>query len=96
MFVLQLLESMKIQVKLPITVRVDNVGDIFMANNVSAKICTKHIDIHTKYVNEVIEDAICKIIFVFSEENTSDIMMKNLKSDLYSKYSSMLITLRRE
>ena len=65
MFVLQLLESMKSQVKLPITVRVDNVGAIFMANNVSTTSHTKHTDIHTKYVNEVVEDGICKMICLF-------------------------------
>ena len=52
-------ERMKIQVKLPITVRVDNVGTIFMANNVSTTSCTKRIDMRSKYINEVVEDEIC-------------------------------------
>jgi hypothetical protein len=50
MFMLHLLESMMIQVKLPITVRVDNVGAIFTAKNVSTTSHTKHINIHTKYI----------------------------------------------
>eukprot|EP00956_Cyclotella_meneghiniana_P000877 scaffold1009_cov67-Cyclotella_meneghiniana.AAC.1 len=60
MFVLQLLESMKIKVKLPVTVRVDNVGAIFMSKNISTSNRTKHVDIRTKYVNEYVEDGIIK------------------------------------
>ena len=66
MLVLQLLESMKIKVKLPVTVRVDNVGAIFMSNNISTSNRTKHVDMCTKYVNEYVEDGIIKIIFVQS------------------------------
>ena len=35
MFVIQLLGSMKISVKLPVMVSVHNVGDIFMASNIT-------------------------------------------------------------
>ena len=48
MFVQQLLESMKIQVRLPIIVRVDNVGAIFMSKNVTTMNRTKHVDVRTK------------------------------------------------
>ena len=91
MFVLQLLESMGINVKLPITVRVDNVGAIFMSQNITTTNRTKHVDIRTKYVNEYCEDGILKIIFVKSTENDSDIMTKNLGSDLYSTHANKLI-----
>ena len=91
MFVLQLLESMKIKVKLPIIVRVDNVGAIFMSKNINTSSRSKHIDIRTKYVNEYCEDGIIKIIFVKSAENDSDIMTKNLGGDLYTTHSKKLI-----
>ena len=41
MFVIQLLGSMKIVVKYPVMVRVDNAGAIFMASNITNKCCTK-------------------------------------------------------
>ena len=40
MFVLQLLRSMKILVKLSVMVRVDNVYTIFMASNITTMLCT--------------------------------------------------------
>jgi hypothetical protein len=91
MFVLQLLKSMHIQVELPITVRVDNIGAIRMSQNVNTSSRTKNVDIPTKYVNEYFEDGVLKIIFVKSADNDSDIMTKNLGGDLHSKRSNKLI-----
>ena len=60
-FVYQLLLSIGIQVQLPIVVRVDNVRAIFMSKNTSTSGRTKHIDIHYRYVNEMIlESAVCE------------------------------------
>ena len=92
MFVIQLLEEgMKIKVQLPVIVRVDNTGTIFMGKNVTTSSRTKHVDIRTKYVREYQEDNIAKIVFVRSDENTSDIMTKNVQGDLYDKHSSELV-----
>ena len=44
-FIYQLLLSIGIKVNLPIVVRVDNVGAIFMSENTSTSGQTKHIDI---------------------------------------------------
>jgi hypothetical protein len=52
-FIAMVLESLGIKVQIPITVMVDNIGAIFMAENVSATSQTKHILIHviTLFVN---------------------------------------------
>ena len=52
MCVIQVLRSMKIMVKYPIMVTVDNVGVKFMAINITIISHTKHMDIRDKYVNE--------------------------------------------
>ena len=70
MFIIQLLGSMKISVKYLVMVRVDNVGAILMANNITTTSHTKQVDIRYKYVNEHVEDGIVKIIFVKSTGNT--------------------------
>ena len=90
-FILQLLESMKINVKLPIIVNVDNIGAVFMANNKSTNSRTKHVDIRTKYVNQYVEDGIIKVVFVKSGENVSDIFTKNLGSVLHNTHAMQLI-----
>lgn len=44
-FVIQLLQDMGIGIKLPVTVRVDNVGAIFMSQNATTSQRTRHMDI---------------------------------------------------
>ena len=90
-FVLQLLESLEIKVELPIIVRVDNVGAIFMSGNKTTTSRAKHVDIRTKYVNKYCEDGKIKIVFVKSVDNDSDICTKNLGCDLFEKHSKKLV-----
>ena len=67
-------------------VRVDNIGAIFVASNITTTSHTKHVDIWYKYVNEYVEDGIVKIIFVKSADNDSDILTKNLSTELHEKH----------
>ena len=53
MFAIKFLGSMKIAIKYQVKVRVDNIGAIFMASNISTTCHTKHVDIRYKYVNKV-------------------------------------------
>ena len=69
--------------KLPIVVRVDNVGAIFMSKNTSTSGQTKHIDIHYQYVNEMILDGFLKVLFVKMSENVADVFTKNVRSETY-------------
>ena len=69
---------------MPIVVCVDNVGAIFMSENVSATSRTKHVDARYHYVREFVEDGFIKIVFVKSKENKSDIFTKNVTQDIYS------------
>ena len=50
-FIIQLLQSMKVSVKLPITVRVGILGTIFTAGHVTASKHMKNVDIKYEYVN---------------------------------------------
>ena len=51
-FIVQLLQTMNIEVQLPITVHVDNFGAIWLSNNRTTSDRTKHIDIRTSFVKE--------------------------------------------
>ena len=53
----------KISVKLPVMVRLDYMGAIQMARNITTMACTKHLHISNNYVNEYLEDEVVKIIF---------------------------------
>ena len=66
-FVYQLLQSIGIEIELPITVRVDNIGAIFMSENTSTSGQTKHVDVRYRYVNEMVLDGFLKIKFCRDE-----------------------------
>ena len=91
LFVMNLLEAMKIKVQLPVVVRVDNTGAIFMGNNVTTNQRTKHVDIRTKFVREYVEDGVIKIVFVKSVNNRADLMTKNVSGDLFERHSQELV-----
>ena len=65
---------MGIKVNLPITVRVDNTGAIFVFKNTNTTSGTKHVDVRIKYVNKYCEDGLVKIIFVESVNNNAGIL----------------------
>ena len=50
-FIVQLVQTMNVNVELPITVHVDNVGAIWLSNNKTTSDRTKLLDIRTSFVN---------------------------------------------
>jgi hypothetical protein len=53
---------MGIPVKLPVIVRVDNIGAIFMAENVTTSTRTRHVDVRYHFVREFVEDGVKMVI----------------------------------
>ena len=55
---------MSLEVKLAVTVRVDNMGAIFMSENSTTSNRTKHVDTRYRFVNEFVEDGFIEIILL--------------------------------
>ena len=85
-FIAQVMLTLGLEVKLPIIVRVDNVGAIFMSENVNASSRTRHADIRYRFVTSFIENKFIKIVFVKSSENVSDGFTKNVNAEIYEGY----------
>ena len=92
MFVIELLQSMKTTVKLQVTIRVDNIGAIFMERNATIASHSKHMDMWQKYVSKYAKDGVVKIVFVKPAENESNILVKSLSGDLDEKHSTKMIS----
>ena len=84
--IVQLLQTMNIEVELPITVHVDNVRAIWLSNNRTTSDRTTHIDIRTSFVKEYQEDGKIIIKFVKSEENEADIVIKNTTNVIFHNH----------
>jgi hypothetical protein len=86
LFIAQVMEFLHLTVKRPITVRVDNIGAIYLANNQTTSQRTKHVDVRYHFVREYIEDGLIKIIFVKSKDNDADIFTKNLDGESFQRH----------
>ena len=91
-FVYQVLVCLAFKVKLPIIVRVDNLGAIFMSDNISVSQRIKHVDVRFRFVQQYVMEGFIKVIFVKTDENDADLFTKNLSGDKYSKHSDKLIS----
>ena len=89
--IVQLLQTMNIEVELPITVHVDNVGAIWLSYNRTTRNRTKHIDIRTSFVKEYQEDEKIIIKLVKSEEIEADIFTKNTTNMIFSYHQKKLV-----
>ena len=90
-FIAQTAISMGLKVQLPIVVRVDNIGAIFMAENITATSRTRHVDLRYRFIKQFQDDGFLRIVFVKTEENCSDLMTKNVKGELNEKHSKRLM-----
>jgi hypothetical protein len=86
--IVQVLISMGIPVKLPIIVQVDNVGAIFVSENVLTSLRTKHTSRRYHFVREFVEEGLFKVIFVRSEDDISDPFTKNTPESIYDKHTA--------
>ena len=67
---------MKILIKLPAIVLVDNIGTILMAINITTTTYTMHVDIRYKYMGDYVQDGVAKIVCDMSADNDSNILAK--------------------
>jgi hypothetical protein len=84
-FIYYLLCDFHINVNLPIIVKIDNIGAIFMADNSSTGARTRHVDTRYHFIREFIEDGFINVEFFRSVGNDADIFTKNVSHDLYVK-----------
>jgi hypothetical protein len=87
---------MQIKVQLPIIVNVDNVGAIFMTENVTATSRTRHVDARYHYVREFVAEGFLNIIFVKSADNRSDMFTKNVSADVLGFHVKSYVVDRSE
>ena len=90
-FIIQLLKTMNMNVEMPITIYVDNVGAIWLSNNRASSERTKHIHIRTAFVKEDREEGKILIKFVKSEENDADINTKNTPNTTFKAHQVKIV-----
>jgi len=72
---------------MPVVVKVNHVGAIFMSENITASSKTRHINIQAKHVNQMVDDKMIVVEFVKSSDNWSDPMTKNANGELHEAHT---------
>ena len=87
-FVMQILTELEVEYTKHVVVKIDNVGVMFMAENINSLARTKHIDIRLKFVNEFIEQGEIQVVFVKSADNDADIFTENRSGEIHEKLTA--------
>ena len=87
---------MDVKAPLPIKVRVDNIGAIWLANISGVSERTKHVDTGDHFVRAYVINEVVTIEFVKLNENISEIMMKNQQSSNFHNAQVNLVYTVRE
>jgi hypothetical protein len=86
-----LLKEVGIQLQLPINIKCDNVGAIYLAKNHWNSQRTKQIDTRRHFVREWVEYNILKTICIPTSKNTADIITKNPTEEIFQKHAFKLV-----
>lgn len=73
-----------------LTLRGDNQGSIFMAQNPITNARSKHINIRVHHIREKVDDGLIRLEFIEGTNNPADMFTKNLARPLFEKHRSKL------
>ena len=86
LYIKQILEFLHVEVELPMIVKCDNQGAIFLTKNESST-RTKHMDVRVHFIREL--EGIIDYQYINSKDNLADVQTKNLTTEQFKKLSSM-------
>jgi hypothetical protein len=72
------LESLELRVKLPMILKMDPQGAVYLVNNWSIGDRTRHIDVQSVFLRELKEAGVLVIKWIAGAVNEADIFIKNL------------------
>ena len=87
----RVLTDMQLEIALPMVLEIDNSGAVDIFNNWASTGHTCHMDVHYKFLRELKESVLIKIIWCSGLENESDIFTKSCAGPLFSKSHRDLI-----
>ena len=69
----------------------DNLGEVFLSDNDQVSVRTKHIDVRYHFVKDLRLNEELSVKHICGENNTSDILTKNLDVHTFKKHADNLI-----
>lgn len=87
-----MLESLGLKVKVPMVPKVDNKGVVDLVNNWSVGGRTRHIMTKVNFLRELKEEGLLKVIWISTNNNSSDMFTKNLMGPIFEKHSMVYVS----
>jgi hypothetical protein len=78
LFIMRIVESMGLRVKKPMVLEIDNKGAKDLVNNWSVGGRLRHVEVKHFFFRELKEQGLIVVKWLASEDNTADMMTKNL------------------
>ena len=86
-----LLESMGLQVELPMILRIDNSGAVDLGNNWATGGRTRHIETRMFFLRDMKEEGIIKTMWIKGDENPVNMFTKNLAGSAFQKCAEVFV-----
>ena len=86
LYVKKLVESLKLEVEMPMMIECDNKGAVDLANGWSVGGHSKHIDVRLNFLRELKERDIVRIEWIATDEMVADMHTKNLTYPAFEKH----------
>ena len=92
LYVMRILESMKLKVRKPMILESDNKGAIDLCNSWTVGGRTKHIDTRYYFLRELKEGNVMEYQWIPGKENSTDLFTKNLPNPDFTKHTGYYCT----
>ena len=87
LYCMNVLESVELQVELPMVLKMDNKGAVDLINSWSAGGRTRHVGVRINFLRELKEKGILVVRWMSGDDNDADIHTKNLGDMAFSKHA---------
>ncbi len=87
LYMKNILESIRLKVKLLMVLEMNNQGVVYLANNWSVGGRTRHIDVQSVFLRELKEAGVLMIKWIAGAVNEADIFTKNLDGPTFQRYT---------
>jgi hypothetical protein len=83
------LESLGLEIELPMVMHVDNKGTVDSVNGYSVSGCMQHVNIKQCILRELKEAKVLIVKWIPGSENQADMLTKNIDGPLFKQYTEL-------
>ncbi len=91
LYVYRLMESLELEVELPMVLEMDNSGAVDIANSWSVGGRTRHVDVRNYFLRELKDQGLLAIKHIAGEQNDADIFTKNVTSAIFDRHVPLYV-----